>query len=242
MAGVENSPTDANVISSFFCVTTMTTMTTSSSSSHRSLISSPFVSSPSIPPKESSQNMSSHLRPINLPMIPPLPSSVDKENKRSVGDGTFQGTTPQQPSSLLQTRSNLTVSKLPELKSFKQSCHLPTRPSPTVDKEQQQQRVPGSTSPLFSISNNNSCLSTKLFRPQYSTTLQPQPRRILHYGETIESLFGTIDETYRELCESIVSGPAADDPTVWSRVLERATTFQTTSRGTFRTLVIFYSL
>lgn len=50
-----------------------------------------------------------------------------------------------------------------------------------------------------------------------------QSRRILRYGETLESLFlidmNKVDPQHLKLCRQIIDGTSADDPDVWRKVL-----------------------
>lgn len=64
--------------------------------------------------------------------------------------------------------------------------------------------------------------STKLVATNVNNDSQ---RRVLLFGETMESLFGiteSSDEEQRLLCRSIVDGSHADDPGTWRRVLQLA--------------------
>jgi serine/threonine-protein kinase TTK/MPS1 len=54
-------------------------------------------------------------------------------------------------------------------------------------------------------------------------------RRVLLFGETMESLFGITeysDEEQRQLCRTIVDGSHADDPATWRRALQIANNIQ----------------
>ena len=125
----------------------------------------------------------------------------------------------------------------------------PLRPSNSYEKENQRQPEALSRSTDVSSSKAATARGSSLLTPQSRNYLTHQPlsahgatslgsspvlprrnsqghkRRVLRYGETIESLFCLTEQTtsdHRRLCCDIVEGPLADDVTSWLSVVEAA--------------------
>jgi hypothetical protein len=126
----------------------------------------------------------------------------------------------------------------------------PLRPSNSYEKENQRQPEALSRGTDVSVASSKSTArGSHLLTPQSRNYLSHQPvsahgetslgsspalprrnsqgskRRVLRYGETIESLFCLTEQTtsdHRQLCRDIVEGPLADDVTSWLSVVEAA--------------------
>lgn len=146
---------------------------------------------------------------LQLPIIPPLPSSFDKENVK--GFQAASGKNSQ--NSLSRTapfRRNNNISR-PLHKGEMPSKRL-GQPKPSPD--------PNSREVLYSPSlvSQSSSLGRK--------------RRVLRYSETVETFFCLSQDTpqeHRQLCKEIADGPLADDASAWRRALQFASS--TLKRG-----------
>lgn len=147
-------------------------------------------------PRRPPSSMSSDQRkPVQFPLIPPLPpsNSYEKENQR-------------QPEALSRStdvsinktsRGSLTLTLTPQSRNYSTRQPLSAHRASSL----------GSSPPL----------------PRRNS--QGSKRRVLRYGETIESLFCLTEHTtpdHRRLCHDIVEGPLADDAASWLCVLEAA--------------------
>jgi len=137
---------------------------------------------------------------MQFPLIPPLPPSnaYDKENQR-------------QPEA--QNRSN-------DVGSYKLA---PTRGlSPSLTPQSRNSSL--GIKPLSA--HRESSLASSPSQPVMRRHSQGSKRRVLRYGESIDSLFCLSESTtsqHRRLCRDIAEGPLADDPSAWLCAIQTAT-------------------
>ena len=143
---------------------------------------------------------------MQFPLIPPLPPSnaYDKENQRQ--------------SEAHNRSNNIGNHKKPspsQLGGFSSSSLTLTPQSRN------------STLGLKPLSaQRESYLSSSPSQPVMRRHSQGSKRRVLRYGETVESLFCLAENStlqHRTLCRDIAEGPLADDPSAWLRVVQAAT-------------------
>lgn len=141
-------------------------------------------------------------KPMQFPLIPPLPHSTkyDKENQR-------------QPEG--QNRSaNTTLSS---------SAQKPTTLTPTTSlrKNKDSSSVPA-LRPLGAHREAPHSLSLSV--QPFVARRNSQGRRVLRYGETIDSLFLSQHSSpqHQRLCRDIAEGPLADDATSWLVAVQTA--------------------
>jgi hypothetical protein len=175
-------------------------------------------------------------RSLNFPMIPPLPSSLnlDKENQRQTQ------TSSRRP---FQTRIESTAaatdapnSNIKTAASGSHSLHSSghrrrgLEASPPIKESALSTSSPFSSSHKQSHSHSRSQLRSPSVFPLASSSSSPTgissnsalARRVLRYGETMESLFALDKECTDEhwkLARSLADGSAADDANVWLRIL-----------------------
>jgi hypothetical protein len=154
-------------------------------------------------------------RSLQFPMIPPLPSSLnlDKENQRQTSmarpDSNSHSNTAVAGSHSLHRSASTPIKEgalsasSPFSSSYSQShSRSPLRsPSPSVF-------------PLASLTSSTPGAIT--------SSSSRLARRVLRYGETMESLFALDKECTDEhwkLARSLVDGSAADDANAWLRIL-----------------------
>lgn len=155
-------------------------------------------------------------RSLQFPMIPPLPSSLnlDKENQRQ---------TSMRPDSNNHSHSHSNTAAVPGSHSLHRSASTPIKEgtlstSSTFSSSHSQSRSPH-RSPSPSIFPLASLTSSHTPGASSSSRLA---RRVLRYGETMESLFALDKECTDEhwkLARSLVDGSAADDANAWLRIL-----------------------
>lgn len=141
-------------------------------------------------------------KPMQFPLIPPLPPSnaYDKENQRQ---------------SEAQNWSNET--------SHKKPAAAPSR-GLTLTPQSSRNNSSLGLKPLSA--HRESYLSSSPSQPVMRRHSQGSKRRVLRYGETIDSLFCLTENTnsqLRRLCRDIAEGPSADDSNAWLRVVQAAT-------------------
>jgi hypothetical protein len=153
-------------------------------------------------------------RSLQFPMIPPLPSSLnlDKENQRQ---------TSMRPDSSSNSNAAAAGSH-----SLHRSASTPIKESSlsassTFSSSYSHSRSPHqSPSPsVFPLASLTSSATHTGIGPSSSSRLA---RRVLRYGETMESLFALDKECTDEhwkLARSLVDGSAADDANAWLRIL-----------------------
>jgi hypothetical protein len=154
-------------------------------------------------------------RSLQLPMIPPLPSSLnlDKENQRQTSmarpDSNSHSKTVAAAGSHSLHRSTSTPIKESAL-----SASSPFSSSYSQSHSRSPHRSPSpSVFPLASLTSST---------PGASSSSSRLARRVLRFGETMESLFALDKECTDEhwkLARSLVDGSAADDANAWLRIL-----------------------
>jgi hypothetical protein len=152
-------------------------------------------------------------RSLQLPMIPPLPSSLnlDKENQRQTSmarpDSNSHSSTAAAGSQSLHRSASTPI------KEGTLSTSSPFSSSYSQSHSRSPHRSPSpSVFPLASLTSSTPGASS-------SSRLA---RRVLRYGETMESLFALDKECTDEhwkLARSLVDGSAADDANAWLRIL-----------------------
>ena len=152
-------------------------------------------------PRRPPSTMGSEQRiPLQFPLIPPLPhsNSYGKENQRQ---------------SEAQSRTNPTD-------SLKKTAHRSgSSPSHTPQSRTALSRQPLSVNRRASADGAS---PAQLLPRRFS---QGGKRRVLRYGETVESLFLLTEQTsaeHRRLCQDIVEGPLSDDASSWLRAIQAA--------------------
>lgn len=134
-------------------------------------------------------------KPMQFPLIPPLPPSnaYDKENQRQAE---------------AQNRSsNVGSQKKPVSRGLSLTPQSSRNSSLGIK-------------PLSA--HRESYLASSPSQPVMRRHSQGSKRRVLRYGETIDSLFCLAENTtsqHRRLCRDIAEGPLADDPSAWLRVV-----------------------
>lgn len=146
---------------------------------------------------------------MQFPLIPPLPPSnaYDKENQRQ---------------SEAQNRSNNVGShKKPSAPSSQRGVAFS---SSSLSLTPQSRNSSLGIKPLSA--QRESYLSSSPSQPVMRRHSQGSKRRVLRYGETVESLFCLAENTalpHRTLCRDIAEGPLSDDPSAWLRAVQAAT-------------------
>jgi hypothetical protein len=142
---------------------------------------------------------------LQFPLIPPLPPSnvYDKENQRQPEAQSNNVGSHQKPAAAkrgLHSSSSLSLTPQSRSSSLGLKPHSANRES-------------------FLKSSPSS-------QPVMRRHSQGSKRRVLRYGETIDSLFCLTENTssqHQRLCRDIAEGPLADDPSAWVRVVQAAT-------------------
>lgn len=147
--------------------------------------------------------VSDQRKPMQVPLIPPLPPSnaYDKENQRQAEaqsrSSSSQKTSKQQQRSLSSSLSLTPTSRSSSLGLKPLSAH------------------------------RESHLKSSPSQPVVRRHSHGSKRRVLRYGETVDSLFcleeGTTSSQHLQFCRDIAEGPLADKPSAWLRVVQAAT-------------------
>lgn len=147
---------------------------------------------------------------LQFPMIPPLRSTItlDKENQRQTSVGSVGTSTGMPPKFTREAASPLRVPVV-----VPDSALAAAAPSTaTTPFGSSHSRSPHQSPSVFgAVASSSSSNSTSRLA-----------RRVLRYGETMESLFALDEESTDEhwkLARSIADGSAADDAKAWRRIL-----------------------
>jgi hypothetical protein len=153
-------------------------------------------------------------RSLQYPMIPPLPSSLnlDKENQRQTSMARPDSHSHSNTAAVTGSHSIHRSASTP-IKEGALSASSPFSSSYSQSHSRSPHRSPSpSVFPLASLTSSTAGASS-------SSRLA---RRVLRYGETMESLFALDKECTDEhwkLARSLVDGSAADDANAWLCIL-----------------------
>jgi len=170
-------------------------------------------------PHHSSSQEDHIKKSLKIPTIPRFPSSLarDKENQRQ--QLTKNNSSPSPFSSSRSTKPSQSVLSTNNELSYSSGAGvlLPSLKPPAYDRG----NLPQSSRHYRPLHN-----SSDDYSPSKSSCSSLSRRRVLHFGESLESLFNldsNCSEEHYRLCRAIVDGISVDDASVWRRVVELST-------------------